>query len=225
MIPGSTGWPVPYPASMAEGSAAKGVQQMIARVEARVKACPNTKIVLGGHSQGGGVTAGTIPKLSKEALEKVIAVTMFGSPPCPAAVQGRCKSYCNSGDNICEGGGKGKGGKGGKGGAPAGKSGASPGGAAPKSAPPADHMMRFDIDLMEELQRGGSADCAGQHSPEKVEDRGHHATGSSESPHLLYNKGKSFVFKRILSYLEVDGYYVRAATCYIMQAWKKAGGK
>jgi hypothetical protein len=73
---------------------------MLNHLNQRAKSCERTKFVLGGHSQGGGVTTGAIPKISKDVLSKVIAVTMFGSPPCPAAVADRCKSYCNAGDTV-----------------------------------------------------------------------------------------------------------------------------
>lgn len=101
LIPGSVGYPVPYPADFSLGtSAPKGVENMIKRLESQAKNCPDIKFVLGGHSQGGGVTVSAIPKIPKEIIDKVIAVTMFGSPPCPASVQDRCKSYCNQGDNV-----------------------------------------------------------------------------------------------------------------------------
>jgi hypothetical protein len=77
-----------------------GSKNMLKRLSDTSTRCPQTKFVLGGHSQGGGVTTGVIPKIPKEILSKVIAVAMFGSPPCPAIVQDRCKSYCNAGDNV-----------------------------------------------------------------------------------------------------------------------------
>jgi alpha-beta hydrolase superfamily lysophospholipase len=81
-------------------SAPKGVQDMIREITEKSKACPNQKYALGGHSQGGMVTVSAIPKIPAEILSRVVAVTMFGSPPCPAAVQGRCNSYCNKGDFV-----------------------------------------------------------------------------------------------------------------------------
>jgi predicted alpha/beta-hydrolase family hydrolase len=73
---------------------------MLNHLSERSRACKTTKFVLGGHSQGGGVTVRTISKIPTDILAKVIAVTMFGSPPCPAAVADRCKSYCNAGDTV-----------------------------------------------------------------------------------------------------------------------------
>jgi hypothetical protein len=47
--------------------------------------------------------------------------------------------------------------------------------------------------------------CSGPEVPEK----GHQAKGN-EGAHMLYNK---------------DGYYTRAAACYILKAFKAAGGQ
>lgn len=46
------------------------------------------------------MTVSTIPKIPKDILAKVVAVTMFGSPPCPEMVKDRCNSYCNKGDFV-----------------------------------------------------------------------------------------------------------------------------
>jgi pimeloyl-ACP methyl ester carboxylesterase len=65
-------------------------------------ACPQQKFVMGGHSQGGFVTTQTIARLPKPVSDKVIAVTMFGSPECPRGGNWaeRCRSYCNFGDWV-----------------------------------------------------------------------------------------------------------------------------
>src|ERR1700759_2834395 len=66
------------------------------------KACPQQKYVLGGHSQGGYVTVQTIGRLPKDVSNRIIAVTMFGSPRCPESMRrgDRCRSYCNKGDFV-----------------------------------------------------------------------------------------------------------------------------
>jgi hypothetical protein len=96
-------------------------------------------------------------------------------------------------------GGKGFGGKGGKGGAPPAVSDAE------RATAPA---LFTDAELARELM-AAAPDCAGEFSPDKVEIKGRQAKGSREGPHLLYNK---------------DGYYVKAASCYILSQWKKQGG-
>ena len=59
--------------------------------------------------------------------------------------------------------------------------------------------------LYDMMQPAAGPDCAGVHSPATVQERGHNAPGR-EGAHLMYNK---------------DGYYVKAAACYILQQWKR----
>jgi hypothetical protein len=73
--------------------------------------------------------------------------------------------------------------------------------------PVADAERATGPSLFTELM-AAAPDCAGELSPEKVEVKGRQAKGSREGPHLLYNK---------------DGYYVKAASCYILSQWKKQG--
>ena len=73
---------------------------MINHLTTQAEACPDQKFVLGGHSQGGVVTVQVIPQLPEDVLSRVIAVTMVGSPDCPAEVEDRCRSYCNDGDFV-----------------------------------------------------------------------------------------------------------------------------
>ena len=84
------------------GGGCRGVKDMIRRIEERAKACPGIKFALGGHSQGGAVCTAAIPQIPKSYLPSIVAVTMFGSPPCRDVPQvaGRCKSFCNKGDNV-----------------------------------------------------------------------------------------------------------------------------
>ena len=76
---------------------------MINRIRTQSQKCPQQKFALGGHSQGGAVVTAGIPSIPKALLSKVVAVTMFGSPPCSDVPQvaGRCKSFCNKGDTVC----------------------------------------------------------------------------------------------------------------------------
>jgi hypothetical protein len=199
-----------------QNSAGKGVTDMLEHLTSQSKACPTQKFVLGGHSQGGGVTTAAIPKIDPSILDRIIAVAMVGSPPCPSQVANRCKSYCNAGDNICEGGGKG-GAKGPKGAGGPPKTGGAPKGGMPKmggspkgmggmtsskgdGAPDAPSEIRFING--ETIKR--QADCAAE-----VEERGHQPKLSGESAHTAYNK---------------DGYYVRAAACFVYNQWKKSSG-
>jgi predicted esterase len=81
-------------------SESKGVSDMIAQLTTLSKACPNQSYVIGGHSQGAVVTTTVVRQMPKELLPKLLAVTMFGAPACPEQVAGRCKSYCNKGDDV-----------------------------------------------------------------------------------------------------------------------------
>jgi hypothetical protein len=99
LIPGSTGYPVHYPAS-GGNSMPVGIKDMLAELSKQSTACPKQKFVIGGHSQGGMVTTSVIPQIPKDILAKIVAVTMFGSPPCPELVKDRCNSYCNKGDFV-----------------------------------------------------------------------------------------------------------------------------
>ena len=45
------------------------------------------------------MTIQTIDALPANILNRVVAVTMFGAPACPAKVQGKCISYCQA---VCD---------------------------------------------------------------------------------------------------------------------------
>lgn len=78
----------------------KGINDILKHIDAISKACPEQKFVLGGHSQGSVVVTNSIPKIPQAVKANLLAVTMFGAPPCPAEVKDKCKSYCNAGDDV-----------------------------------------------------------------------------------------------------------------------------
>lgn len=107
-----------------------GVRDEGQRVEFMAANCPNTKLILGGYSQGAvvtgfttsasvpaGVPADLVPApLSPEVADNVAAVVLFGKPSgqflekygAPAIeigplFQPKTLDLCNPGDNICEG--------------------------------------------------------------------------------------------------------------------------
>jgi cutinase len=51
---------------------------MVNRVQSQLKACPDTKFVLSGYSQGGSVTLQALGKLTSHA-DKIVAVVLYGS--------------------------------------------------------------------------------------------------------------------------------------------------
>jgi cutinase len=57
---------------------ATGVADMVKRLESQVKACPESKFVLSGYSQGGMVTTQALGKLTSHA-NRVIAVVLYGA--------------------------------------------------------------------------------------------------------------------------------------------------
>lgn len=97
-VQGTDGYPVNYPAGM--GTQGQGTTDIISHITKQMSACPQQKFALGGHSQGGFAVVDAVPKMSAAMLQKVVAITMFGSPACPGAVRDRCISYCNAGDTV-----------------------------------------------------------------------------------------------------------------------------
>lgn len=122
---------IPYPASIPgflSGGSAFGSGVMALMINKTTAACPNTKIVLSGYSQGAqvvhnamqyinngtslpGVNGTLAPFANNSAAinSRVISVVLFGDPRNGTAVSGmqdaRVLSLCNAQDNICAKGG------------------------------------------------------------------------------------------------------------------------
>ncbi len=116
---------VNYPASYDFLAAADGANDATNRIVDIAQNCPNTRIVLGGYSQGAAVVdmllgipplgskvgdVGSAPPLPQSLASKVAAVTAFGNPstkfgnPVSAAVApfaGKGIDLCANGDPIC----------------------------------------------------------------------------------------------------------------------------
>jgi cutinase len=86
-------YPVNYPASTDFPTAVQGIRDAANHIEATAANCPNTKIILGGFSQGaavaGFVTSETVPKafadkvpdpMPPNVADHVAAVALFGKP-------------------------------------------------------------------------------------------------------------------------------------------------
>lgn len=103
---------VVFPATMFDG-----VGDARARVEATAANCPNTKIILGGYSQGAAVaayvTTGDIPA---GVHDHVAGLVLFGKPSAPLLSQygapaanispvyaGKSLDLCAPADNVCDG--------------------------------------------------------------------------------------------------------------------------
>ena len=125
-------YPVNYPASTDFPTAVVGIRDAANRIEATAAACPDTKIVLGGFSQGaavaGFVTSEAVPNgapaedvpdpMPPEVAKNVAAVTLFGKPSpqfmemigTPPVEVGslyasKTIDLCVPGDPICSGSG------------------------------------------------------------------------------------------------------------------------
>lgn len=87
-------YPVSYPASDEWSTGVDGIRDAATHVESTASACPSTKMVLGGYSQGAavmgfvtsaavpeGIDPATVPKpLAPQIAEHVAAVVLFGMP-------------------------------------------------------------------------------------------------------------------------------------------------
>lgn len=114
---------VNYPASKDFLAATTGANDASTHIQQMAGNCPNTKLVLGGYSQGAAVvdivTAAPLPGLGFRdplpvgAADHVAAVALFGNPSGRAGqlmsalspnFEGKTIDLCNPGDPICSGG-------------------------------------------------------------------------------------------------------------------------
>lgn len=114
---------VNYAASKLQLHGGDGANDTIDRVKKSVETCPNTKIVLGGYSQGasvmdivagvpiGGISWGN--KLPEQYAKNIAAVVTFGDvadraggtlPSQSALLGSKAADYCNPNDPICHAG-------------------------------------------------------------------------------------------------------------------------
>ena len=124
-------YPVNYPASLDFATAANGVIDASNKVRDVAASCPNTKMVLGGYSQGAAVVAystedavppgfnlpdGITGPMAPEVANHVVAVALFGKPSSgflqmiytgapPITVgklyTGKTTDLCIPEDNVC----------------------------------------------------------------------------------------------------------------------------
>jgi cutinase len=113
---------VNYPASYDFLAAANGANDASAFVQGVVNDCPNTRLVLGGYSQGAAVidviTAVPFPAigfnnpLPPNVPDHVAAIAVFGNPTAKVGLPlttspvygGRAIDLCNAGDPVCTSG-------------------------------------------------------------------------------------------------------------------------
>ncbi len=74
-------YPVNYPATWAFAQSANaGANDVSGHVQDMIGRCPNTRLVLGGMSQGAGVIDLATTIMPPEAADHVAAVALFGNP-------------------------------------------------------------------------------------------------------------------------------------------------
>jgi cutinase len=74
-------YPVNYPATQAfAASSNDGANDASAHLQDMVARCPNTRLVLGGYSQGAGVIDLATTAMPPRAADHVAAVAVFGNP-------------------------------------------------------------------------------------------------------------------------------------------------
>jgi cutinase len=111
---------VNYPASYDFLAAADGANDASGHIQYTVNTCPNTRLVLGGYSQGAAVidvisavpmpVIGFNSPLPPDVPDHVAAIAVFGNPSAklglPLTVSpiwgGRSIDLCNGGDPICQ---------------------------------------------------------------------------------------------------------------------------
>jgi cutinase len=121
-LPGKTVtlYPVNYPSTTDYvNSAHAGADDAVAHVQGTVANCPNTKVVLGGYSQGAAVMDLTSHRLAPQIASHVAAVALFGNPQSSyskslsnsqipaidASYSPKTIDICLPNDNICAEGG------------------------------------------------------------------------------------------------------------------------
>ncbi|UWW09779.1 cutinase family protein [Mycolicibacterium brumae] len=114
-------YPVDYKATITQRHSGAGAKDAIKRIESTVDSCPNTKIVLGGYSQGAsvvnivagfdGVNWGD--PLPAKYMDSVVAVATFGNvsnrtggptPTQDSPLAAKSIDLCNPSDPICHDG-------------------------------------------------------------------------------------------------------------------------
>ncbi|EPS38417.1 hypothetical protein H072_7835 [Dactylellina haptotyla CBS 200.50] len=70
-----------------------------------IKACPSTKIIIGGYSQGAQLVHNAIAKMTQAQANKIKAIVTFGDPKRTEAygkgLAAKATTYCHAGDTIC----------------------------------------------------------------------------------------------------------------------------
>ncbi|TVY26156.1 Cutinase [Lachnellula hyalina] len=87
------------------GGDAGGSAEMAKQISAAMAACPDTKLVASGYSQGGQIVHNAAAQLPAATASWISKVVVFGDPDNGTAIANvdpsKVKTFCNVGDNIC----------------------------------------------------------------------------------------------------------------------------
>jgi cutinase len=110
---------VNYPADWSQSTAPQGATDAVNHITSVAAACPGTKFVLGGYSQGATVVdiatglptfGGSGAAIPAALAPRVAAVVAYGNPAnkygthltSSSLFGSRAKEFCNSGDLVCD---------------------------------------------------------------------------------------------------------------------------
>ncbi|RDW85920.1 cutinase-1 [Coleophoma crateriformis] len=100
-------YPADVPGFLAGGDAG-GSKNMATMTMNALTACPNSKVVMSGYSQGGQLVHNAAKMMPAAMVAKVNSVVIFGDPdngkPVTGVSAAKTKVICHQGDNICAGG-------------------------------------------------------------------------------------------------------------------------
>ncbi|KAF1966327.1 cutinase [Bimuria novae-zelandiae CBS 107.79] len=100
---------VDYPATFAgfNRNGTDGVPSMTKYLNQAITACPKTKVVMSGYSQGSLVVRSTAKSLPAGTMSKINSVITFGDPRGKSAIPGavgKQLTICHPNDAVCSGG-------------------------------------------------------------------------------------------------------------------------
>ncbi|PNS20149.1 hypothetical protein CAC42_5599 [Sphaceloma murrayae] len=96
--------------ALPDGADPAGIRDMKNKISEAASKCPNTKIVVGGYSQGAATTHQAVEELPAATRNRIVGAVTFGDtrnvqdrgriPNYPPA---QTKIFCNAGDLVCSG--------------------------------------------------------------------------------------------------------------------------
>ncbi|RPB02225.1 alpha/beta-hydrolase, partial [Choiromyces venosus 120613-1] len=101
---------LPYSANVMgflKGGCSRGARSMVMMVMLAVEQCPQSKIVLGGFSQGAQVLRKAVERIPASISGNIVAVVSFSDAkegkPLDGVLKDRHVSFCYDGDWVCDG--------------------------------------------------------------------------------------------------------------------------